>query len=117
MRKLLLATAILTLIIFSFFYFELPFNLLRPVFHADSINRYSAQYGLDPLLVTSIVKVESNFLKRARSSVGAIGLMQLLPSTARELAPELGYTDPSKIDLENPDINIRFGTLYIKKAF
>jgi soluble lytic murein transglycosylase len=116
MKKILIAAiALIILCLFSFFYFELPFNLIRPVFHTDSINRYAAQYGLDPLLITSIVKVESNFLRRARSSVGAIGLMQLLPSTARELGPELGYTDLSKIDLENPDTNIRFGSLYIKK--
>jgi len=116
MKKILIAALTLILFcLFSFFYFELPFNLIRPVFHTDSINHYARQYNLDPLLITSIIKVESNFLRRARSRVGATGLMQVLPSTAKEIGPELGYTDYSKIDLENPDTNIRFGSLYIRK--
>jgi soluble lytic murein transglycosylase len=117
LKKILITSALILFCLFSFFYFELPFNLIRPVFHADSINRYSKQYNLDPLLITSIVKVESNFFKRARSRVGAVGLMQLMPSTAMELGPELGYTNLSKIDLEDPDTNIRFGSLYIKKLY
>jgi soluble lytic murein transglycosylase len=117
MKKILITSTVILFCLFSFLYFELPFNLIRPVFHADSINQYSQQYNLDPLLVTSIVKVESNFFRRARSRVGAMGLMQLMPSTARELGPELGYTDLSKIDLEDPNTNIRFGSLYIKKLY
>ena len=102
------------LVFLSLFYFELPFNLVRPVFHADAINRYANEYGLDPLLLTAVIKVESNFIRRARSHRGAVGLMQVLPSTARELASELGYKDFSGVDLENPDTNIHFGSFYIK---
>jgi len=103
------------LALFSLLYFEMPFNLVRPVFHADTINKCADQYGLDPLFITAVIKVESNFFRRARSNRGAIGLMQVLPSTAKGLAPELGYSDFSKVDLENPDTNIRFGSLYLKK--
>lgn len=113
--NILIALSSLILILFSLFYFDLPLNLIRPVFHSDAINRYAAVNRLDPLLVTSIIKVESNFLRRARSHDGAVGLMQLLPSTARELSPELGYPDFSNVDLENPDTNIQFGTRYVRK--
>jgi len=114
-KILLMIPLLIAALIFSLLYFELPSNLLRPVFHADSINRWAGEYGLDPLLVTSVIKVESNFIRRARSQRGAVGLMQILPSTAKELAPGLGFADYSKVDLEDPDTNIRFGSFYIKK--
>ena len=111
--NILIAVSALILILFSLLYFDLPFNIIRPVFHSDTINRCAVKYGVDPLLITSIIKVESNFFHKARSRMGAIGLMQLLPSTAEELAPELGFDDFSKMDLENPDTNIKFGSFYI----
>jgi len=113
--KILSTGALFIILIFSLFYFELPLNLLRPVFHTDTINHCSREFGVDALLITAVIKVESNFIRRARSQRGAIGLMQVLPSTARELAPELGYREFSKVDLENPDTNIHFGSLYIKQ--
>src|SRR4029077_8977190 len=63
---------------------------LRPVLHKTLINKYAGEYKFDPLWVMSIIRVESRFAASAHSSRGALGLMQLLPSTARELAPELG---------------------------
>ena len=116
MRKVLVSVIIIAGIVFSLFYFELPFDLIRPVFHADTIQQYSEQYGFDPLFITALIKTESNFFRRARSHRGAIGLMQLMPSTAKELARELGYRRlGSDDDLEDPDINIRLGTFYMFK--
>lgn len=115
MRKFIIAIIIVVLFIFSLFYFQLPFNLIRPVFHHDIIEQCSARYDIDPMLVTAIIKVESNFFTRARSNRGAVGLMQLLPSTARELAVELGDKDFTLTDLEKPETNIRLGTYYLHK--
>lgn len=97
----------------SLFYFEFPWAAMRPVFYKDIINVYSAEYNIDPLLVTSVIKAESNFSKKARSSTGATGLMQLMPATAEEIAKDLGYKGFKASDLENPDINIRFGVYYL----
>lgn len=83
--------------------------------HKDIINKYSGEYKFDPLFIMSIVKAESNFQKRAKSHRGAIGLMQLLPSTAEELATELGIENFSEEMLEIPDINIRLGFHYLDK--
>src|SRR6188472_2689233 len=58
---------------------------IRPVLHKDLINKYSGDYKFDPLWVMSIIRVESHFAASAESNRGAVGLMQLLPSTAREL--------------------------------
>lgn len=115
MQKIVITAAILVLFFILLLYFELPFDLIRPVFHSETIVLYSRQYEFDPLFITALIKVESNFFRRARSDRGAVGLMQLLPSTARELAYELGYKTFSKTDLENPKINIRLGTYYLYK--
>ncbi|MHB9155334.1 MAG: lytic transglycosylase domain-containing protein [Endomicrobiales bacterium] len=115
MKKIVVFIVLFTALVFSLFYFEAPFNLLRPVFHADTIEYYARKNSLDPLLVTALIKVESNFLRRARSHRGAVGLMQLMPGTAEELAGDLGYKDPGRLDLENPEINIRLGTYYLAR--
>jgi soluble lytic murein transglycosylase len=115
MKKLIFILFIIVLTVFSLFYFELPVDLIRPVFHKQIINKYSKDFKLDPLFITSIIKVESNFARRAKSKRGAIGLMQLMPSTAEELAVECGYTNFKPSDLENPEINIHLGMYYISK--
>jgi soluble lytic murein transglycosylase len=76
-----------------------------------SIRRWSARAGLDPLLVAGLVHQESAFDPEARSAKNAIGLMQLLPGTARLLARQqkIRY---SRFRLTDPDYNVRLGTAY-----
>ena len=70
--------------------------------------------GLDPAWVYGLIRQESRFLIDARSTVGASGLMQLMPATARWVAKRLGTQgfDPSQ--LGDIDINTQFGTYYLK---
>jgi soluble lytic murein transglycosylase len=77
----------------------------------SSIRRWSARAGLDPLLVAGLVHQESAFDPEARSDKNAIGLMQLLPGTARLLARQqkIRY---SRLRLTDPDYNVRLGTAY-----
>lgn len=72
----------------------------------DLINLYSEKYNLDPLLVKSIIKVESNFNPNAVSPKGATGLMQLMPGTAKMLGVRNSY---------NVNQNISGGTMYFRK--
>ncbi|MBD3272571.1 MAG: transglycosylase SLT domain-containing protein, partial [Elusimicrobia bacterium] len=90
-------------------------KVMRPVIHKDIINKYAGEYKFDPLLIMALVKVESNFASKARSHRGAVGLMQLLPSTAEEMAVELGMENFTRDDLEKPEINIRLGYHYLAK--
>jgi soluble lytic murein transglycosylase len=90
-------------------------SLVKPVVHKEIINRACGLYKEDPLFIMSIIKVESNFLKGAKSSRGAMGLMQLMPATAREIAHELRMRGFKESDLENPETNIMFGVYYVGK--
>lgn len=79
------------------------------------IEKYSTEYGIDPLLVKSVIKAESNFNPLAKSKKGAIGLMQLMPSTGKEVAVfYLGYHDFKEGFLYEPEVNIMLGTYYLK---
>ena len=88
---------------------------LRPALHKPLINKYAGDYKFDPLWVMSLIRVESRFAPSAQSSRGAVGLMQLLPSTAREIAPEIGLVHFKDDDLKDPDTNLHLGFHYLAK--
>jgi soluble lytic murein transglycosylase len=87
----------------------------KPAVHKDSINKYATHYRFDPLWIMAIMKTESGFSPWAHSSRGAVGLMQLLPSTAQDIAPEAGLPRFTPADLRDPDTNIRLGVHYLSK--
>lgn len=77
---------------------------------AERIVDLATAVGLDPDLAFGLVHAESSFDPRARSPVGALGLTQLMPGTARWLDPSVG---PS--DLYDPDTNLRLGFRYLRQ--
>ncbi len=88
---------------------------LYPVHYAQAVQDSAERHGVDPSLVAAVIKSESNWVSTARSGVGAEGLMQLMPSTARELANR-GIVDGSVYDpddLSDPATNIEYGTAYL----
>jgi soluble lytic murein transglycosylase len=78
------------------------------------VQQHAEQQGLDPYLILALIRQESLFDTRARSSAAALGLMQLLPSTARRIAKEIGMASPSPETLFEPDVNLALGTQYLK---
>lgn len=70
-------------------------------------------YEIDPSLVLAIIQVESNFSPTAVSGKGAIGLMQVMPSTAEYLAEKLGISISGKKALHDPFLNVRLGIYYL----
>ena len=75
--------------------------------------QHHAPSGLDPYLVAGLIREESLYDTRAMSRVGALGLMQLMPTTARKVAHRLGFPSIDQDDLFNPDINIQLGSTYV----
>jgi len=100
---------------FVFVYSGLAWVWFRPVVHKPVIDRYATAYRFDPLWVMAIIKVESGFYPHARSNRGAMGLMQLLPSTARDIAPQIGVKNFQVDDLKTPDTNLKLGIYYLSK--
>lgn len=76
----------------------------------------SQQFNISPILIISLIEVESRFHPEALSPKGAMGLMQVMPSTAAFLASgdeDLRWSGPS--DLNDPKVNIEYGLRYVKK--
>ncbi len=90
-------------------------RLLFPEPWWKTIEDESAKNGLDPYLVASLIRQESEFNPSAISRANAYGLMQLLPSVGRGMAREEGIAHWSAYQLLDPDLNIRLGTRYLRR--
>jgi len=89
-------------------------RILFPEAWWDTIKTESAKNGLDPYLVASLIRQESEFNPSAVSYANAWGLMQLLPSVGKSLAREEGMTHFETYQLLDPETNIRLGTRYLR---
>ena len=85
-----------------------------PLRYEQLINAHARTYDLDPALVAAVVYTESRFNARAVSSAGAIGLMQLLPETAKGIALRTGGHRFVVSDLYDPELNLRYGSWYLR---
>ncbi|MBW4559852.1 MAG: transglycosylase SLT domain-containing protein [Mojavia pulchra JT2-VF2] len=83
-----------------------------PFPYLQEIEKWSTDRQLNPLLVTALIRQESRFESRAKSVANASGLMQVLPSTAKWIAPQIKL-DFKTINLENPNDNVMLGTWYL----
>ena len=91
------------------------FNVNKALKFYPLIEQYSKEYNVDPLLITSVIKVESNFNPDAKSKKGAIGLMQIMPSTAKEISEKyLNIYNYNEEKLYEPELNIKLGVYYVK---
>jgi soluble lytic murein transglycosylase len=88
-------------------------ELTLPLKHEDIIRQQAADKGLDPALIAAVIYQESKFRDRT-SSAGAKGLMQLLPGTAEFIAHKSGGTQFELQDLGTPQINIAYGSWYLR---
>ena len=92
---------------------ERRLRILYPFPHRRMIAAEAEAKGLDPFVAAALIRQESQFSERATSHVGARGLMQLMPATARTLAAEAGLEawDPALLYL--PEVNVHLGTRYV----
>jgi soluble lytic murein transglycosylase len=90
-------------------------NLYRfPLAYWEMIQQKAQERELDPYLILALIRQESLFDAQARSPAAALGLMQLLPSTASRVAKQIGVSPPSNEQLFQPEINLVLGTQYLK---
>jgi soluble lytic murein transglycosylase-like protein len=85
-------------------------RMYYPKKYEDEIRKDAQKNGVDPYLIMGLIHQESYFNPRAKSRVGATGLMQLMPATGKELARNLH----TSANLENPEVNIRLGTYHFR---
>ena len=86
-------------------------EILYPIKYEEYVYKYSENLSIDPMLTFAIIKIESNFDSEAESPSGAIGLMQLMESTAKEQAAKLNI-DYSREMLYKPETNLKLGLNY-----
>jgi soluble lytic murein transglycosylase len=90
-------------------------RLRYPLAYDHIVVGHAANYDLDPALLAAVIYRESRFDAGARSSSGAIGLMQLLPDTAKGIALHTGGSRFRVADLYDPEINVRYGAFYLRR--
>jgi soluble lytic murein transglycosylase len=86
-----------------------------PLAYEHVIRGHARNYDLDPALLAAVIYRESKFDADARSSSGAVGLMQLLPDTAKGIAEHTGGKRFVVSDLLDPEINVRYGSFYLRR--
>jgi soluble lytic murein transglycosylase len=88
------------------------YELSHPRPYEDIVLKASKEFNVEPELIWATMKEESTFKHDVSSWAGAMGLMQIMPATGKDIASRLNTTIEDN-DLFNPEINIRFGTFYI----
>ena len=92
---------------------QLAVDQQYPLEYREEILRVSREYNLSPALIASVIRNESSFRPAVESSVGARGLMQVMPETAEWIAHKLKIDNYSFAQLYDPETNIRFGCWYL----
>lgn len=86
----------------------------HPVSYDEIISKYSAEYGVPKYVIYATINVESGFDPEAVSSAGAIGLMQMMPSTFEWLTDDEHLDEHlTYLSLTDPEVSIRYGTYYL----
>ena len=93
------------------------FDLLYPRPYASELHGAAKRVQLPPEWVWGVLRQESLYDPRARSSANALGLLQLLPATARAVARRNDFDTPSEQDLFDPATNLLLGTTYLREQF
>jgi len=89
-------------------------ELIYPFLYREMVVRAAAEEGLDPTVVAALTRQESAFDADIVSAAGAVGLMQIMPTTGRDLSRTHGPADFSVASLEAPEVNLHLGTRYLR---
>ena len=114
-KGIIIIAVIVCILILLFGVFKIQNIILKKIYpmkYSEYVYKYSDEYDVDPILIFSIIKAESNFNPNVVSSSNAIGLMQLMDTTAEEIAKKLEINFEKGMSLYNSELNIRLGTKY-----
>ncbi|MBR5227306.1 MAG: lytic transglycosylase domain-containing protein [Clostridia bacterium] len=114
MLKNIITILFITLIIYGLIILILT-NFVFPRKFQDIVEHVTKQYNVDPNLVYAIIKQESDFKEDAKSRSGAIGLMQIMTTTADEVVQTISSIDKNYYNLYDPETNISVGVKYISE--
>ena len=89
-------------------------RLRYPLAYEEIVTGHAENYRLEPELLAAVIYQESKFDADVVSSSGAVGLMQLLPSTAQGIADRTGGSGWHERDLLDPELNVRYGSWYLR---
>jgi peptidoglycan lytic transglycosylase len=84
-----------------------------PLEYEQIVRAHARNYDLDPTLLAAVIYAESRFDPNVESTAGAVGLMQLLPETAKGIALRTGGASFVVADLRDPEVNVRYGSWYL----
>lgn len=113
LKNKLIALIIIIIGIGLLFQMPSPQKLLYPYPYRPTVEKYAQEYGVDPYLVIAVIRAESNFMPQSESHKGALGLMQLMPITASDIAQKMKDESFTLEKLKDPEKNIQYGTWYL----
>jgi soluble lytic murein transglycosylase len=121
-RRLLVLVVLMAVVAGAFLYVDEAappwYERIRyPLRYSEYVRVHAREHRLDAALMAAVIYQESKFQPEAKSSSGAIGLMQLTPSTAHGIAVRTGGDAFRTQDLYDPEINIRYGAWYLHNLF
>lgn len=90
-------------------------ELRFPLVHREQVTAEAEKRGVDPALAFAVIRQESAFAADARSSAGALGLMQLLPQTANKLASHLNMPPANRMNLLDVSTNLQLGLTFLRR--
>lgn len=112
-KKIIKIFTIILFFLVVIFFVRSAVNYVFIVKYEDLIEKYSKKYNIEKELVFAVINAESRFDKNAKSSKGAIGLMQIMPETGEWLAEKIKLDNFSEEMLYDPEINIQLGCYYL----
>ena len=125
MTKIKRPVAIILIIALSFlaaFAVDMVFSVVERSMHPDDyreiVEKYAEEYNIPPYIIFAVIDVESDFDSNAISSAGAVGLMQMMPSTFEWLTSSDHLGENLPFDrIYDPEVSIRYGTYYLRYLF
>jgi len=116
-KKRVFAVLLLFFLVILFYNSSWLGRWIYPIRYEKDIAVSAKNYGVDPVLIAAIIRVETNFNPDKTSKKGAIGLMQLMPDTAKWIVDRAGYAEETAKSLHRADVNIEVGAWYLRSLF